>query len=314
MSRRRHPIWKALLVMGVDICSIGLGLSFAYWFRFHSHLLDSSKGYVPENYLKILPVATGIWFLSLRLENLYRRNSKVFDFNVARRIVTGSILALLIFFAFAFYERREPQYSRMLIPIVFGSVVICLIAGRVILHLILRQLVVQKQLGLTRALILGGGEIAARVFETLKLHPEHGLAPVGVLVDPGSGNEAEAEAGLPVLGTIGDLEKVLDEQRIDEVILAQPELDRERIPTILVQCEQHLADFRIVPDTTELLFSGMIVETMNGIPFLGIRETPLHGWNAALKRLVDVVLAALLLLVSSPFMALIAWLIRRDDG
>ena len=52
-----------------------------------------------------------IWLLALRFENLYRRRSRVFDFNVVKRIVTGSCLAMLILIAINYY-RHAHDYSR----------------------------------------------------------------------------------------------------------------------------------------------------------------------------------------------------------
>lgn len=315
MSHRRHPVWKTLLTIVVDAAAICGGLTVAYWIRFESDWMRSDKGWVPENYRAFLPVACAFWLLALRIENLYRRRSKFFDFNIARKIVTGSVLALFFFFAFAFYERREPQWSRALVPIVFGSVVGCLIAARVVLHAVFRRLTSNRVIGMTRAVVLGGGDVAVRVHRAMKAHPEHGVAPLGLVVDDSVGRSLPAGSeDVPILGRIEELERILVERNVDEVILAQRELDRERIPGILIQCERQLADFRIVPDTTEILFSGMVVETMSGIPLLGVRPTPLQGWNAALKRIVDATAAAAGLVLLSPVLLLVAWLVKRRDG
>lgn len=311
MSHRRHPIWKTLLIMLADLVAIGVGLLLAYWIRFDSEWL-AHTGYEPSDYAWLMPWALGIWFLALRFENLYRRRSKVLDFNVIRRILTGSILALLIIFAFVFAYRRVTDFSRVLIPVAFASVVGCLILERILMDRVMRFLAGEKNLGLTRTAIVGGGPIAQKVFESLRRHPEHGMGPVGIILDPNAG-DAEPN-GAPILGSIEDFENVLAQHRIAEVILTQPELNRDRIPSLLVQCERQMASFRIVPDVTELLLSGMTVETLNGIPFLGPRETPLQGWNAALKRLIDFGAALVGLIVLSPVMAIIAAIVKRTDG
>lgn len=313
MSRRRHPVWKTLIIMAADLVAIGAGLVFAYWLRFGSELI-SHTGYEPRDYVWLLPWAWAIWFLSLRFENLYRRRSKILDFNVIRRIITGSILALLFIFAFVFAYRRVTDFSRVLIPVVFGSVVGALIIERIVMDQILRSLAGKMHFGLTRTLIVGGGNIAVKVYESLRNHPEHGMGPVGVVVDEQSGGGPATEARLPILGPLDNLEAILANHRIEEVILAQPELDRARIPDILVQCERQLASFRIVPDVTEMLLSGMTVETLNGIPFLGARETPLQGWNAALKRIIDFGVALFGLILLGPALLFLAWLVRRSDG
>ena len=62
------------------------------------------------------------------------------------------------------------------------------------------------------------------------------------------------------------IERILRENKIEEVLLIQSELDRSRIAEMMSVCERNLADFHVVPDTTELIFSGMIVQTMHGVP------------------------------------------------
>lgn len=309
--------------MAADISAIGAGLAFAYWFRFGSGVIEATKGYDPADYRWILPWTWGVWFLALRFENLYRRRSKILDFNVLRRIATGSIFAVLMMFAIVFYVRRVTDFSRVLIPIAYLSVVGFLIVERICLDRLFRYLTRRREFGLTRALILGGGRLARRVYQSLEEHPEHGLAPIGLLVDTHATGDSDRDPpsgdpdGIrtpPILGTVDDLTEVIKAERIDEVILAQPELDRARIPALLDECERCMASFRIVPDTTELLFSGMTVETLNGIPFLGARETPLKGWNAALKRLIDFVGAVVGLIALSPVLAVIALMIAVRDG
>ncbi len=314
MSRRRHPIWKTLVVMAGDLLAIGAGLGFAYWLRFHSGWFAVTKGYDPADYVWLFPWACLIWFFSLRFENLYRRRSPILSFNVVRRIGTGSVLALLILFAWVFAFQRGTDFSRAMIPMVYAAVVGALVLERAALHELLGGLARRRRLGLTRALIIGAGPVAARVFAGLARHPEHGIAPIGLVTDPEAPAPPAPPEGLPVLGTIGDLETILQEHRIDEVIVAQPELNRRRIAWILLQCERNLAAFRIVPDTTELLFSGMTVEVLEGVPFLGIRETPLQGWNAALKRMIDFGVAAVALALLWPVFGVVGWLIRRQDG
>ncbi|MCH8334253.1 sugar transferase [Candidatus Sumerlaeota bacterium] len=322
MSHRRHPIWKTLVVMAADLAAIGAGLLLAYSFRFHSGLVPVRGAHDPSDYLRLFPWAWAIWFLALRLENIYRRRSPILDFNVVRRIVTGSILALLIIFAFMFFSRgftdSDPffasDFSRALTPLLFAFVSASLIIERAALHFSLGRLARDRQLGLTRTLILGGGAVARKAYECLERHPEHGMAPVGLVVDASSELSGAATADPPILGTLEELESLLESLRIEEVVLAQPDLDRKAIPSILALCDRHMASFRIIPDTTEMLLSGMSVETLSGIPFLSARETPLQGWNAALKRLIDFVAALGGLLLLSPFLALFAWLVRRSDG
>lgn len=302
--------------MGSDTVAIAAGLVFSYWLRFHSdltHLIPVTKGYEPQDYLHMFPLACVVWFLALRLENLYRRRSRVLDFQAIRRIVTGSLIALLVLIAINFY-RQSADYSRLVSVIVPMGVIASLILNRVALHFFFKWLSVRRGIGQSRTAVIGTGSLANHVIETLHRHPEYGMRPMGV-IDGNGGLQAEAFASTtPVLGSIGDLAHLLEAHRIDEVILAQPEIDHKKLPEILITCERAVVDFRIVPDTSEMLLSGMTVETLDGIPLIGVRETPLQGWNAALKRLFDFSLALAGLVVAAPVIGVLAWLVRRQDG
>jgi exopolysaccharide biosynthesis polyprenyl glycosylphosphotransferase len=324
MSRKRLPVWKALLVMAVDISSIGLGLVSAYWLRFHSPLADTihiRNGYDPEHYLAMLPVAWVVWFLALRLENLYRRRSRMIDFNVVRRIVTGSCVALLVVIAISFFHRATDgtrlEYSRLMTCIMLGVTIVWLIVNRAFLDLFYRNLILKRGLGQARTLILGTGAIAEDLYERLHAHPEHGMLPVGLIRGRASNDAApcdKTDRGTPIVGTATELDAVLARERVDELLVAQPDLSKEHLQEILLRCEQALVEIRIVPNTTELLLSGMTIETLGGYPLLGIRDTPLQGWNAALKRLIDITAAAIGLTLTAPFIVIGAWLVHRHDG
>lgn len=331
MSRKRLPVWRTLLVMMADLVAIGVGLMFAFWLRFHSSLFDTSQGYLPSQYMKIFVWACLIWLLALRFENLYRRRSRIFDFNVVRRIVTGSFLAVLILIALDFFFRlgRIPttgvgpaalnnnlsiRFSRLATIFVLIMVISSLLINRLILYYIFRWLLVHRGVGQSRTLIIGGGPFTQSLVERTLHHSEWGFRPVGVVLGRAVKSSPSFSGETPILGTIDQpLEEVIAAHHIDEVILVERELDREHLPDLLVQCERALAVFRIVPETTDLLLSGMTIETMDGVPLLGSRETPLQGWNAALKRMLDVAVASVGLILTSPLILLIAWGVRRQD-
>lgn len=304
--------------MAADAVAVAAGLLTAYWLRFHSPLtgvIQIRNGYDPQNYLWMFPYAWAIWMIALRMENLYRRRSRVLDKMAVRRIVSGSFLAVLVLIAINFFGGPDqPRYSRTLTVLMLGVVIVVLAAERVALDFIFRWMVLHRGIGQSRTLILGTGPLAEYICRTLLRHPERGMLPIGFLNGRPGEPAPDALAGLPVLGSIDRLPEILVQERVDEAILAQPLVERARLPHLLIQCERALVDFRIVPETTELLLSGMTVEMIDGLAMLGTRETPLQGWNAALKRLIDFVLALAGLMLASPLIGLLAWLVKRHDG
>ncbi|MCE5228377.1 exopolysaccharide biosynthesis polyprenyl glycosylphosphotransferase [bacterium] len=318
MNRKRLPVWRTLLVIANDALAVGAGLLLAYWLRFFSpltHWVHIRNGFDPQHYLAMFPYAWVIWMVALRMENLYRRRSRVFDKMVVRRIVSGSMLAVLVLIAVNYFGGPgQPSYSRTMTVMMLCLVIAALFGGRIVLDQIFRWMVLHRGIGQSRTLIIGTGPLAEYICRTLLKHPERGVLPIGLL----NGRPAEASpdsvAGLPVLGTIDQLTEIIAASKIDEVILAQTLVDRDRVPGLLIQCERALVEFSIVPEATELLLSGMTVETIDGLAMLGTRETPLQGWNAALKRMIDFMLALVGLIVMAPLIGLLAWLVKRQDG
>jgi lipopolysaccharide/colanic/teichoic acid biosynthesis glycosyltransferase len=118
---------------------------------------------------------------------------------------------------------------------------------------------------------------------------------------------------LPVLGAVEDLPRLLREHVIDEVIVA---VDRERIPDmegLFLHCEEVGVNARLAADFFPHLIAKVELEDFDGIPLLTFTTTPRDAFGLALKRLMDVVLSALALLVLSWLYAAIALAIKSTS-
>ena len=323
MKRKRHPGWFVAALVALDLGSVAIGSLAAYALRFHvlGKAAPPPGGYEAADYARLIPTALLAWALALKALGLYSARRRVLDWRALGRVFQASLGATGLFLAYIFFVRppstarplEAAEYSRVAtacwLLCTFASVVAARWAGDRLVHHLRRH----RQVAMARALVVGTGEIARQVVKTLRRHPECGLYVVGVVApDQSAASEAWGKRAA-ILGTTKDLMSLASERQIDEVIIAQPDLRGEKLRQLLAECEKDLVDFKIVPDMTELIFSGVNVEEIDGIPFLSVPETPLTGWNAALKRLFDVAVSGLALAVLSAPMAIIAWLIRRDS-
>ena len=85
------------------------------------------------------------------------------------------------------------------------------------------------------------------------------------------------------------------------------------VDQLLVECSKHLIDVRIVPGIMEIMLREASILQVEGIPLLGIRETPLQGWNLLFKRIFDILIALPLTILLLPVFLLIAILIKVDS-
>jgi exopolysaccharide biosynthesis polyprenyl glycosylphosphotransferase len=95
--------------------------------------------------------------------------------------------------------------------------------------------------------------------------------------------------------------------------VALPWRSIEKIMDIMDQCEQLGVPARIVPDLFQLRLNRVDVDDLNGIPLIGVRDVSIRGWNRAIKRVVDIVIAAVGLILAAPVMGVASILIRWDS-
>ena len=112
-----------------------------------------------------------------------------------------------------------------------------------------------------RALIVGAGEAGVTLARQLSRTPEADLKPVGfVAVDARAIARLRGEQieGIPVLGGVEDIERVVEEQGIDQILIALPEATSEEIDLIWRECRKTKAEVKVVPKLAEFLGRGTI--------------------------------------------------------
>jgi exopolysaccharide biosynthesis polyprenyl glycosylphosphotransferase len=187
-----------------------------------------------------------------------------------------------------------------------------LIVGAVIGHL------QRHGRALSRVLVVGAGEGLEPVARALRDCAIPGLKLVGVAVEPGGlgperTHDDAAGPGVPVLGRPEDVPRLVLQHKIDEVILAFPAADFVRVERIAYRLLHLPVRVRLVPDLLGLVVARSSVESLAGIPLIGLREPVIEGLDWMIKRTFDLLVSLVVLMLSWPLMAVIAVLIRLDS-
>ncbi len=135
-------------------------------------------------------------------------------------------------------------------------------------------------------------------------NPNLGYNIVGFLHDM---NEPPSDFGrFKMLGTLEDLGMVIRSMQIDEVIIALPShLHQQSIRSVRL-CERLGTSFKLVPDLYELSLSRIDMEAIEGIPLIGIKQVSINSVQRLVTRVVDVIVAALILIIGFPLWLCIA--------
>src|SRR5439155_24985074 len=117
--------------------------------------------------------------------------------------------------------------------------------------------------------------------------------------------------GVPVIGALQDLPDLLQEDVVvDEVFFAVPADRLDRLSEALEACENLGVDARVLVDLYRPAHAHSYVEELFTLPFYGVSPTLTHQGALAAKRIVDVVGAVLLLILTSPLLLVVAMLIK----
>jgi exopolysaccharide biosynthesis polyprenyl glycosylphosphotransferase len=170
--------------------------------------------------------------------------------------------------------------------------------------------------GEDRLLIVGANDVGQMIWQKVRYNPSLGYRVVGFISNGSNGemNNHTAAVDVPILGAIEDIPRVIDEQAVNEVIIALPEAPRDQVMTIISLCERGKVGIKVYPDVFQIMASQVSIGDLSGLPLLTVRDIALRGWRLTLKRAMDIVVSAVALVVLSPFMLLVALLIKLDSS
>jgi exopolysaccharide biosynthesis polyprenyl glycosylphosphotransferase len=156
-----------------------------------------------------------------------------------------------------------------------------------------------------RALLVGSGKRIHDVARALERSSHERLEPVGYCAMDGNGH-----ANLPDMGDPAGLVDRIDQSTIDEVIIVDPDFPQERAVELVDRCREQAIRVWVAPTTMEVLTRHTELVPGEGVPLLEVRPPVFEGFDFAVKRSFDFVIAALLLIVLSPVMLLTSLLIK----
>jgi exopolysaccharide biosynthesis polyprenyl glycosylphosphotransferase len=160
-------------------------------------------------------------------------------------------------------------------------------------------------------IIVGGGALAAELAHLLDRYPRYGLQPVGFVDD---GRHFVAEAMLPQLGRLADLEESVRRSHSDVVLVADGDFSERELLDVVRAPAASRCDLLVVPRLHHFATQTGPGDHIGSIPVTRIRTPNLRGLAWAVKRAFDVVIASALLVLAAPVIAVCALAVRIEGG
>ena len=319
MVRRYNRLLVAFYIIGDAVLAMWAFI-LAYGIRFESGLIPVFRGYPPfEQYLNLMPFVAVLTPLAFRVQGVYRLRrgrSRVDDFFA---VLVGSILAVVFGVVSTLYvqtylagdEARDVgayQVSQLVWAIFLVLNVALTYSSRELMREVLERRW-RAGIGMKRILIAGAGDLGRLVADKILEHRELGYQIVGFVDDRAAGDHL-GYRGLPLLGTIDEAAEITAREGIDHLYVALPPEQHMRMLELLESTSREIVDVKVVPDLLQVIALRARLEDLDGVPVININDVPLQGFNAWVKRTIDVVLSlAAMVVLAIPF-GLIAALVR----
>jgi len=292
----------------------------AYTLRFHTGLIPITKGTPPlRQYVDLLPFIAALVPLAFNLQGLYRLRrgrSRVDDFFA---VFVGSILAVVFGIVATLYvqtyfattaarARGIWEVSQVVWAIFLVLNTLLTFASRELVREVLERRW-RAGIGLKRILIAGSSELGRLVADKILEHRELGYQIIG-FVDDRAADDHLGYRGLPLLGTLAEAPEIAAREGIDHLYVALPPEQHVKMLELIENTSQEMIDVKVVPDLLQVIALRARLEDLDGVPVININDVPLQGLNSAVKRLIDIGMSAVALVIAAIPLALIAALVK----
>lgn len=281
----------------VDFLMVLVAASLGYFFRYEVETLPVLFDLSYQDYVKLILVAIPFLLLLFALSGLYtQKSTRSFWREIGK--ITIAVSAGLMIVVVLFFFNRNLFPSRLIILMGWIFAIVLTSLGRGILLFIERYLL-KRGIGRHRLLVIEG-QITPAIIKEI---------------------ENDTKLGYEIVARLSYTEHVLSEietrhrkGRIDELMQADSALSNDQVLNLVNLCEELGIKFNYLPTVLESHRANVETDVIGSMPVIRLRTTPLDGWGKVVKRITDILVAAIGLILFSPLFALISLLIKLNSG
>ncbi len=293
---------------------VAITLAFMLWTQLRARLgLFSVTNF--ESAFTVSNLVFAFWFLLFLLLGLYRAWNAASRLDEAVAVIKIVGLGVLLIYLLTFemeHDLQEPlPKTRILLLSYWILVAGAVTTGRMIVRTMQRHLL-ENGIGLRRTLIVGWGRKARELYQEVSKYPALGFQVIGFAeIKPQEGRRQFQ--GVPVLGRLEQLSEIARRHQIEEVLIALQQKDQRALMQIIAQTDGLPVSLKIVPDLYSIITGQARTNQIYGFPLIEILPQYMPTWERIAKRLLDVTLSLVILVLFAPVWLLVALIIKLDS-
>jgi exopolysaccharide biosynthesis polyprenyl glycosylphosphotransferase len=308
----RGGLWVQIAYTLIDVSCIVVNGGIAYLLRFSPGELRGffSSGHfgltvdqIPFPYAGFLFLYVALILLFCQWQDLYRtlrtRSAEEESFAVLKAVS----LATLLLTAFIYLTGVKIVSRQIVLSSLLLNVVTMVIWRYVKRQIVIRR--VEQGIGARNVIIVGAGRVGQALAQQFEQNKHLGYRFKGFL----DGNHV---GDARMLGKIEDLSRIARAEFVDEVFITIPS-ERELVKRVAVEARQHRLDVKVLPDLYDGLGWHAPIHHVGDFPVMDLHWQPIPALGLFVKRIFDVVVSSIALIICSPVFAVLAVWIKLDS-
>lgn len=253
----------------------------------------------------------GIFSITGVYSSIYRRSRLKEFIQTFSTSLLGSIFLFFTIILDDFIDSYKSYYLSF--TILFGTHFLLTAFGRLVLSTITARRIHNRIIGFN-TLIVGSNTNALQLFEELNAQRKSSGFIIKGFVHINGGKNHALDDVLPHLGHFREIDEVLEKHAIEDVIIALESSEHDKIGQILNTLDGRSVNVKIIPKMYDILSGQVRMSSILGAPLIDINQEIMPVWQKSVKRIVDVVISILSLIILAPVFATIALLVKLGSA
>jgi len=286
------------------------------WFIFYAYRvtqIENSDLVFKGSFYKGLILIPLFWVFLYVLQGTYRNVHRGHRLKTIKQTFYGTTLGTIVVFFVLLLNDYVYSYTQFysIILVLFGLHFFITLIPRYIITTLLVKKIHNRKLGFN-TIIIGGSAKAVEILDEIqKLKQSSGHRFIGFVKI--NGNDEALKEKLPLLGHINDINSILKTHPVKEVIIAVESTDHEKLQGIITNLAGFDVRISLIPDTYDILSGQVQMNSIFGALLISANPEVMPDWQVATKRIIDIKVSILALIILSPLYLILAILVKTSS-
>ncbi len=275
-----------------------------YYFR--KTVIENVPFEINNTFWQGILIVACAWIIFYLIQGTYHDVRRLYRLRIIGLTLFASIFgSIVLFFALLIDDRVESykDYYEALLTLAGSHFVLTIFTRLIITSIVVNRIHTGKA-GF-RTVIIGGSDKAISIYnEVQQLAKSSGNIFVGYINLNGVDRLLDGE--LEYLGHVDNLEKILNDNEIEEVIIALESTEHERLKNIVARINHHHVVIKIAPDLFDILAGSVKLNNIFGALLMEVNQDVMPTWQLVIKRTMDIALSLFAIVILIPFYIIFA--------